>query len=86
MNGFKWVARQMTEEDFVYYEGENDKFFAGLEHVGVDLHGNQMWSVSLFSKESGKPIPVSEYGTPFTSVIAAKEAIIRAIKRWEDLQ
>lgn len=80
VNEFKW--KSVKDEDMtVYCEGENDKFFAGMEYIGVDLHGNQMWSGTLFSKESGKPIPVNEYGTPFTSLESAKEAIVRASKR-----
>ena len=79
-NRLKWTTSK-DEGMIVFHNGENDKFFAGIEYIGVDLHGNQMWDASLFSKESGKPIPVSTYGIPFTSVSAAKEAIIKAINK-----
>lgn len=80
VNDFKWKCVKY-EGATVYCEGENDKFFAGLEYIGVDLHGNQMWSGSLFHKESSKPIPVNDYGTPFTSLESAKEAVMRAINK-----
>ena len=79
-NKFKWKAHQDEGID-VCYEGENNKFVSCIELVGEDLCGNQMWYASLFSKEAGNPIPVSEYGLPFTSVYAAQEAVIKAINK-----
>ena len=85
VSSFKW--KSIKDGDVtVYCEGENGRFFTGIEYIGVDLHGNQMWSGTLFSKESGKLITVNEFGTPFTSLESAKEAIVRAAKRWEDVQ
>ena len=79
-NNFKWTTSE-DEGMIVFHNGENDKFFTGIEYVGVDLHGNPMWDASLFNKESGKPIPVNEWGLPYTSVEGAKEAIRRTIDK-----
>lgn len=83
VNNFKWKSVE-DEGMTVYCEGENDKFFAGIEHVGVDLYGNQMWCVTLFNKETSNPIPVSEFGMPFTSVESAKKAVIKAVAEWRN--
>lgn len=80
VSNFKWKPMK-DEGRVVCYNGENNKFSGCIELVGFDSHGNQMWYVSLFDKETHKAIPVNKYGTPFTSVAAAKEAVTKAISR-----
>ena len=77
---FKWTTT--TDPDGVNtYEGENERFVGCVEYVGDDLFENPMWYASLFDKEYGRPVPVSDFGTPFTSSHSAKEAITRALNK-----
>ena len=76
---FTWTAK--NTEGSVGYEGENDRYIGCVELVGVDLHGNPMWFASLFDKESSRPIPISEFGLPFTSAESAQKAILRVINK-----
>lgn len=79
-NNFNWVTSN-TEDGAVCCDGGNDRFIGCVEYIGEDLHKNQMWSASLFDKETRRPVPVSEYGLPFNSMESAKEAILRAIDK-----
>lgn len=74
----KWVEHKCDGD--VSYECENDRYCGSIEFVGYDMFGNSMWEASMFDKETFERVPVSEYGTPFTSVESAKRAMMIATK------
>jgi hypothetical protein len=72
-----WIARSSTLQEFVA-----GPYVGAVEVYGKDGAGNILVEATAYAKDGRKlKIQPGEYDLPYISIVAAKRAVIQAIKR-----